>query len=337
VIETAGSSHCDNLARLLRVLRWQTIGFLITSLGVAAQSAGCQGAGDVDGRPAPSEGGLAPGVAARVGTTDVSLEAVRAVVGAENAAPREARSRLINDALYAAEAHQRFAGTGIVDTARRAAHARALLDLVRAEALAAGPPTPEEMVAASEGRWVEFDRPSAVQVRHAVAIFKKDRDKDVARAVAERIATAVRGAQSADEFMALAKTVDGGKIKIAVETLPPVTHDGRTFEPPRPGRPARVTGNFAHEFAAAAHAIKNEGGLSPVALSPFGFHVIYLEKRLAAQHMPEDEKATLLREEIVLGRAEAIVEKIVAEQAELHPVVQERSADALTATIEVAR
>ena len=192
------------------------------------------------------------------------MEAVRAVATGEATTPVEARRRLVADALFAAEGAQRFAGTGLVDSARRAALARVLLERVRNDVAAGEPPTEDEWRDALAGRWVEFDRPAAVLTRHAIVRFKEGRDREAARPVAERIASAVSGAESAEEFMERANAVDGGEFEILVQSLPSVTADGRTFYLDHSGKPVRAAGYFDPNFAAAANAIEEEGTMSPV-------------------------------------------------------------------------
>jgi len=285
-----------------------------------------------------------------VGSADLSVDAVQAVVesgpvgeparaGAAQVgakAARDARARLIVDALFAAEAAERFAGTGLVSTARRATLARALLESVAAEVAAAGPPTNQELTEASQGRWVEFDRPAAAQTRHALAVYKEGQDKGVAREVAERLAAAVRGATSPGEFVELAKAVEGGDVEIVVEPLPPVTADGRTFVLDRSGQPARALGNFDLEFSHAANEIENAGGISPIVESRFGFHVIYLERHFPEYRVPLDDMREELAAEVMNTRGKAIVDRVYAEQAERHPVTKARTAPALTAEVDVS-
>ncbi len=331
-----GSSHDGNLARLGSVLRPRNAALLVVALGAA-----CEGEPGSDtglGGLVPREGALPTGVAALVGRAEVSVAAVQAVATAEATRPREARRRLIDDALFAAEAEQRFAGTGVVDTARRSALARALLERIQIEAAAAGPPTETELSDLIEDRWVEFDRPPAVRTRHALVLFKDGQDRAEAGKVAERIARAVRKAETADDFLELAESVDGGEFEIIVQPLPPfVTSDGRTFTLDRLGQPFPLSGRFDPAFSTAANAIEQEGTSGPVAQSEMGLHVIYLEKRFPEERVPQDQRRERLGPEIMQIRADAILQKILTEQAQRHSVIPNRAADALTAQVDVKR
>lgn len=331
-----GSSRDGNLARLGSVLRWRNAALLVVALGAACE--GDPGSDAGLGDSVPREGALPDGVAALVGPAEVSVVAVQAVATAEATPPREARRRLIDDALFATEAEQRFAGTGVVDTARRSALARALLEQIQIEAAAAGPPTETELRDLTESRWVEFDRPPAVRTRHALVLFKEGQDRAEARKLAEQIARTVRKAESADDFLELAESVDGGEFEIVVQPLPPfVTADGRTFGLDRLGQPFPFARSFDPAFSAAANAIEQEGTIGPVAQSEMGLHVIYLEKRFSEERVPQGERRERLGPEIVQIRAAAILQKILTVQAQRHPVVPNRAADALTAQVNVQR
>ena len=283
--------------------------------------------------------GLPSGVAARVGSEDVSVDAVVAVAAADATTPAEARLRLIDDALFAAEAARRFAGTGVVDTARRSALARAALESVRSEAEAGGPPTANELREALDRRWVEVERPAAAKTSHAVVRFEHGQDRAAARALAQRVAVATADARTAAEFNALATSAAGPdpEFKVRVEQLDAVTADGRTFSVDRRGQPSGPSAPLDADFAAAANAIEQEGTIGPVAKSAFGYHVIYLEKRFAEERMGSDERRELLSADVMSARAKAILDGILQEQSQRHPVVLDRAVDTLTAEVKVER
>lgn len=262
-----------------------------------------------------------------------------AVAAADATTPAEARLRLIDDALFAAEAARRFAGTGVVDTARRSALARAALESVRSEAEAGGPPTANELREALDRRWVEVERPAAAKTSHAVVRFEHGQDRAAARALAQRVAVATADARTAAEFNALATSAAGPdpEFKVRVEQLDAVTADGRTFSVDRRGQPSGPSAPLDADFAAAANAIEQEGTIGPVAKSAFGYHVIYLEKRFAEERMGSDERRELLSADVMSARAKAILDGILQEQSQRHPVVLDRAVDTLTAEVKVER
>lgn len=177
------------------------------------------------GGNAPSVEDLPPGVVARVGSDDISSRGVGQVAAAQRITREQALDRMVADALFAAEARDRFPAT--VAAAERGAAARALLEELQRAARAAGPPTDTEVQQVTERRWWDLDRPPSVKVTHAVVRVKKPVDDSAARELAERIAKATVGAESAADFEKRATAVPANGLTVLVEHLPPVTEDGR--------------------------------------------------------------------------------------------------------------
>jgi hypothetical protein len=284
--------------------------------------------------PAPREvrGNLRPGIAARVGEQEIEVALVKRVAGAQGIAPAEARDRLIGDALLAEHGRTELAPSGIVPVAERAALARALLERLSSEERAAGEPSDRELQAIAEARWAELDRPPAARTSHAVVLVQEGTDKRAAKALAERIAEAVRGITDAERFRERAKAVPADGLEVRVESLAPVTADGRVV-PQRPtaGPPAR----FDAAFAAAANAIGDVGGHSPVTESAFGFHVILLEERLPEQRVAAERRRQLLRDEALAVRMRRREQELVERLLRSTRVTHDRAAGALTAEIRV--
>src|SRR5262245_8483767 len=107
-----------------------------------------------DAGPPPESAPLPPGVAARVGNEDLSVDLIRRVSAAQGVSIEEARRRAISDALFAAHAKQTFASSGAIETAERSALARAVLERMRREVESRGPPTDAEVETVSNERWL---------------------------------------------------------------------------------------------------------------------------------------------------------------------------------------
>jgi peptidyl-prolyl cis-trans isomerase C len=169
----------------------------------------------------------------------------------------------------------------------------------------------------------------AVRTSHAVAVVNDPVEAPAARYLAERLAREVAGIADPEEFRERARELSGGPISLKVERLPPVTPDGRTFDPDG----VHPDGQFDAAFAAAAHAIAAAGQHSPVVETRFGFHVILLEERLPAQQPPFDERRELLEPEVVARRARSKIDALVATLRRDTELEASRSVDELTAAV----
>ncbi len=243
---------------------------------------------------------LAAGVLARVGDLAIAQVTVERIAAAQGLDGAAALDRALSDARFALAARESLpAVTQVV--IERAALARALLEGIAAHARDAGPPSDGEVEELTRQRWVELDRPAAVRVTHAVALQKKPSDAAAARAIAEQLSRALAGIREPSAFIAAARAVTGNGIEIRAERLPYIAADGRgfSFEP----APA-AAGHFDPRFAAAANALLHAGEQSGVVESDFGYHVILLEERLPARHVPLAERRAALTAEILSRRAE---------------------------------
>lgn len=294
----------------------------------------CSCGGDTAVAPPPNElrGDLRPGIAARVADQEIEVALVKRVAGAQSVAPEQARDRLIGDALLAEHARRELAGSGLVAVAERAALARALLERLSGEDRSAGEPSDQELATIAAARWAEIDRPAAARTSHAVVLVQAGTDQRAARALAERIAAAVRGITDGTRFRQLAAAVPADGLKVRVESLGPVTADGRVVpERPTPGPPAR----FDLAFAKAANALAEVGEHSPVIESAFGFHVILLEERLPERRLTAEQRRELLRDEAIAMRLRHREQELVERLQRSTRVVHDRAAGALTAEIRV--
>lgn len=287
--------------------------------------------------PAPqaasSSGSLKPGVVARVGSQELHADFVASVAARHGLSARRAGEHVVAEALFAEAATARFEGTGVVAVSERSAHARALLDELKAAAKRAGPPSEAELEKVREERWMDFDRPVCVRTAHAVVMVKTAADDGPAKAAAERIADAVRGVSDPEKFWELANAVDTGPLQKRIEGLPLMTADGRGvfLDPadPRRQRPSR----FDLGFAQAAHAIESVGGQSPVIKSPFGYHVILLIERVAAQHYDLSQLRSILAPEIYDQRSGKLLSELVSRLERETPIERARNVEELTASV----
>jgi len=287
--------------------------------------------------PAPqatrSGGPLKPGIIARVGSEELSAEFVAAVAARQGLSPTQASEWVVLEALLAQAAPSRFEGSGLVAVSQRSAHARALLDELKAAARRTGAPSEDELRKLRDERWMDFDRPVSVRTAHAVVIVKSPADDAAARAVAERIAAATQGALDPQKFWELANAVDAGSLDKRVEGLPLMTEDGRAvyLDPadPRRQRPPR----FDLDFARAAHAIPAVGGQSGVVKSAFGYHVIMLAERVAPQRYELSSLRGKLAAEVYDQRSGQLLSELLARLERETPVERARNVEELTASV----
>ncbi len=302
------------------------------SLALVGAAAGCGQGGRA---PVAQSGPLPAGVAAEVGTETVSTNLVEAIASGQGVAPKVARDRAVSDAVFAAYARDRLGGSGLVESAERSALARALLESLRREAEAKGPPTDREVEAVTSERWQELARPPLSRTIHAVVVVKTPSDDAKGRRVAERVAAAVKGVTEAKEFERLAKQVDAEGLELRVEQLLPVAADGRVADPAaQPGAEPR---RFDPVFARAAAAIPEVGEQSPIVRSEFGYHVILLSERLPEIALSLEQRRSLLEREIIDRRARVLLDEIGQRVAGSAPVGIDRAADDLMARVQVAR
>jgi hypothetical protein len=231
-----------------------------------------------------------PGAVAVCAGRAISPVQVTAVASARAQTPRQALEALASDARAATEAERQGVGDEpLVRQRIDAALSRALLERLRAEST--GPTTAAELDNLRRERWLLFDRPAGARVIHAVV---RKPDSPDARRIAEAIAAAVQGSPDAAAFEQRALAVPHADIEVKVETLSPVSADGRTLD---------ESGNhFDATFAAAACALTTPLSLSPVIATPFGYHVMLLLERTPPLHVDDATMALQVRDEVVARR-----------------------------------
>jgi len=285
--------------------------------------------------PEPSRGALPPGVAALVGNEEVSLATVARIAEAQRVPPEEARRRGVIDALYAAGTRADPAKQALVNEAERGVLARTVLERVRDEAQALGPPTDAEVGELTALHWPVLDRPPSSQTTHAVVLVKKPGEDAPARALAAELALVLKGASDGEELIRRARSFPKHDLEIVAEHLPPVTADGRMWDPSEQP-PKALGGALDLDFARAALALTQPTEQSGLVKSAFGYHVIELDRRYPEVRVPIEERRRVLTEETYTRRAKRALDELSARLHAATPVSSERAVDALTALVPVA-
>lgn len=280
--------------------------------------------------PRSQHGKLPDGVVASVGAEQVSRDTALRIAHAEGVTLAAARDRAVTDAVFATAARDTFRGRPLVPVLERAALARAILDRMKADVLASGPPTDAEIAALTELRWVELDRPASARTTHAVAEVKTPSDDAKARAVAEAIYAAVRNVKDPDEFIRLAQAIPTDGIEVRAERLPAVTADGRAFDPDRPN--AGADSRFDPDFAKAATALA-PGEVSGPTKSAFGYHVILSEARFPEVRVSLEDRRALLQDEVLKARAERAKQELLTRLVAATTIQISRASDDLTSRV----
>jgi hypothetical protein len=248
----------------------------------------------------------------------------------------QARRRAVADTLFSLEARRVFEPEGTVGAVERSVWASALLNALREQAIAAGPATAKELAELRRQRWVEVDRPVSVAPVHAVVLVKKAKTQAAAQALAEKLHEATRGLSDPQKFAQKARSIKAKGLEARVEALAHVTADGRVVhfeEGTRKGAPNR----FDPAFAAAANAIEQEGEISPVVESSYGYHVILLVERVDAQRYTDAQLRNLASTDIYRGRAERRLQGLESELRKQTHVEQARNFQQLTDHVTRAR
>jgi hypothetical protein len=283
--------------------------------------------------PRRQNGQLAAGLAAKVGGEEIALSTVTRIARAQHLAASPALDRAISDALFAAAARSDDPSGSALPTVERAAWARALLEGLKAEALARGPITDAEVAQLTALRWQDLDRPETVRTTHAVARVEHPEQDARARAVAQAIWEAERGVTDPREFIRIAQAVPHEGIDVRAEQLPPVTRDGRIYYP-EGAPPGSPSDRFDSEFASAAAELA-VGHFSEPKKTVFGYHVILCEARLPAQRLGLEERRAHVRDEALDNRADHLKQELLARLNAATPTLVTRAVDDLTARVQV--
>jgi hypothetical protein len=283
------------------------------------------------GADVPREAPLPETAAARVAGEVVDIATVVRIAAAQSVGLPEARERAVRDALYAAHARTLPRGNDTRRRAERRARAEVQLTRLMAEARQEGAPTDDELEKLVTERWWELDRPELRRAVHAVVVSSSPDDPG-ARALAERIEGAVRHADTAEQFVQLAKSVSAGSHEVRVEPLDPCAADGRVVDPARPPASGQ-TGRYAAAFAQALFRIEDIGRTSGVFQTEFGYHVALLTERIPEHRLSPDQRRAQLGDEVIARRAQRRYEALRTELRSRTPVELERAAVELTMTV----
>jgi len=229
------------------------------------------------------------------------------------------------DALIAEGARNGLLESARVRQTERSVLARALLEWAQNRAIAEGAPTDAEIAKVTAERWFAVDRPSAAKTTHFVVRVTKTESLASAQTLARKIAAAVRGISDTGAFTAAAKSFPANGAEVVAESLPPVTPDGRSIQLDNAGEPVAEGPHFDESFARAANSLESEGAQSGVVQSSFGYHVILLERKVAAKHVPFEERQRAFAPEVYARRARQVTDRFIEEGKKLHPVQFEPS------------
>lgn len=280
---------------------------IVMSAGISLAAAIACG----DDQPAIETSSLPLGVVARVGAESIREETISRIARAQGVAPKRAFELALFDALFSQEARHRLEDSGRVAAIERGVMARAVLEALRRSARAKGPVSRKEVEEETARQWLTYDRPASVKTSHVVVRVLREEQRKQARALAEKFSRELAGIEDAAGFLEKARSIDHQKLEVVAESLPPVAEDGRVVSGPDRARLEKAE-RFESAYARAAFDIKTEGGQSGIAETPFGYHVILLEKRLPAERMPYEQRARALFDDILVRRAKEEKEKLLA-------------------------
>jgi hypothetical protein len=211
--------------------------------------------------------------------------------------------------------------------------ARQVSRLLLEQARSGGPPSESEVELLTRERWWELERPRMVAVTHAVVLSEGENVE--AEALARRIAEAVQNTASASDFQSAAGAVPAGSYTVKVETLPPVTGDGRAIDPEQPPPVGPPETHFEVAFAAAALALDHVGQLSSIVRSSFGYHVLRADRILEPRQPSLRERTELLGPEVLQRRALKAQTELLERQRQESRPEQSRSARLAMARVAV--
>lgn len=271
---------------------------------------------------------------ARVGQDLIGAPSVERLFATRGLTTRAAADIAISDALWAQGARDQLA-PGKASAVERVALARSMLEALKQSAVAVGPPSEAEIKLILEERWLELARPVAVRTTHVAVINDKPERDAAARALADKLKTALAAAKSSADMLRIGKEVPKEGFDVRAETLLFTTADGRTFD--KQGARYLTGGTeFDLDYARAANALQRPGDLSPVTKSKFGYHVIRLEERDEGRSVPPAELPDLLRPEVVSRRAAAARSELVGRLRQQRAIQIERAVDELTAAVKAS-
>ena len=249
---------------------------------------------------------------ARLDHPAASHDIARALMKSRGIAARDAAAIVAGDAAWALAASE-IVQSQDVKWVISGLMARAVLEQTRTNAEREGPIRDEELDVATQRHWVDILRPEAVRVVHALIPLPKNSDSARTNRAIE-LGTRIYEAASPTRLLANDQTLDEAGLEqitrefrsrstsvphenfqITVESVPPITADGRGLDGEQ----------YNAVFSRAAHMLKTPGDVSKPVVSIFGVHVILMLERIPSKLLSADERKAILADEILRDRARA--------------------------------
>jgi hypothetical protein len=214
---------------------------------------------------------------------------------------------------------------GLVHEPATSALARRLLSAWTAAASSPPDPRPEEIELARKEQWQRFDCGPAIMVHHAV--FMKSRaPKPTFAADAMELGRALHDRIQPDwdfaKFEAAAKAMPlPPGVEVRAEQLPAFVEDGRATEGPS---------GFDATFAKQAFTLQKPGDFTAAFETPFGVHVVQLEKKVDPVHPTDAEVREALRPDLIAQR----VRRLQSAAIQSHRAQDSSIAETATADME---
>jgi hypothetical protein len=244
--------------------------------------------------------------------------------GKSNGDPGAFAERWAADSLLAEAARAGLLHPSRASQVERSVLARVLLESLLEGAKHAGEPNQRELEAITKERWFEVNRPEAAQTTHFV-VLREGNTKGGADSLARALADAVRGAKTPAEFTAVVERYPKNGRQVVVESLPPVTRDGRSLRLDSSGHVIGAGLPLDEQFARAANLLQTPGEQSGLVRTAFGVHVIFLERKIPAVEENSQTLKDRFAPEIVSRRARAAMESCIQDSRRNHSVVYENS------------
>jgi hypothetical protein len=258
--------------------------------------------------PSGTTRSLRGGEVASVGSQPVTASMVADAARASRVSARVAVDRLVDDALAAEGARAEGLDRACdISWPITATIARGVLARLAEQAESAGPPTDDEL--------------ATVTVAHAIVLRTPGVPEERAREVAGAIQQAASSARTADDFEAIANAVPHVGTQLVVQRVRDFGADGR----------AEKGAEYDPIFVAAAFALRSPGQMSWVIQSSFGWHVIYLIERTAADRGSIEQRRIDLAPDVVQMRVRIRTDSILHARKERSSIEVSEAADALMA------
>jgi hypothetical protein len=262
---------------------------------------------------------------ATVGHRSLRLNALTTLAAESNVGSREFAQRWAVDSLLAESARAGVLHSAYVDQVERSVLARTILVVLADDARSRGESTEQELRALAAERWFEVDRPSAAQTTHFVVRSRAVALDGSAEQLAHRLALAVRSITSPEEFRSVVTNYPTKDFDVVVESLPPITSDGRSLRLDATGVVIGAGASFDATFARAANSLTQPGAHSSVIHTAFGFHVIMLDRIIPPRKLSAESLREMFASELHSRRTRTALEQVIKNARQQHVVHVESS------------